>query len=204
MNFKILLFIVCVLTLILLTSCSTPSCPESCDDENSCTKDICNEETNFQCANKEISPCCGDKICEIDKKESHTTCISDCEYSFSSKSEFVNWYKSSMINEFISIGENQIDLLMMTKTGSFEYASTLAYDNKKKIQELENIFDKVAVPEGDSQEMLNHLRLEIEYFLKATELTKEYLETTDSNKLSLSNAYMDRAIEEVEKAHSYI
>lgn len=44
--------------------CNT--CPSDCDDENPCTKDECNKETNYECTYEEIGRCLsnGNGICE--------------------------------------------------------------------------------------------------------------------------------------------
>ena len=51
-------------------------CPESCDDNNFCTSDYCNETTNFECKHKQITPCCSNNICE--DTESSQKCPKDC------------------------------------------------------------------------------------------------------------------------------
>ena len=53
-----------------------PQCPESCDDGNKCTQDVCNEQTDFECRTVPISPCCGNGVCEQD--ETPAACASDC------------------------------------------------------------------------------------------------------------------------------
>jgi hypothetical protein len=52
-----------------------PSC--ICDDQDICTRDICDETTDFVCRNYPIVPCCGNKICE--SEETSADCQSDCE-----------------------------------------------------------------------------------------------------------------------------
>lgn len=51
-------------------------CPD-CDDNNPCTEDICNEGTNYECAYKVITPCCGNGECE--ETEDSESCPEDCE-----------------------------------------------------------------------------------------------------------------------------
>lgn len=51
-------------------------CPD-CDDNNRCTEDICNEGTNYECAYKVITPCCGNGECE--EMENNEDCPADCE-----------------------------------------------------------------------------------------------------------------------------
>jgi len=42
-----------------------PSCPDSCDDDNKCTKDFCSEYTDFTCVSEPIVPCDGNGVCEV-------------------------------------------------------------------------------------------------------------------------------------------
>jgi hypothetical protein len=53
------------------------TCPSSCNDNNSCTEDYCNNASGFKCENKKIAPCCGDTVCE--GNESYQTCPDDCQ-----------------------------------------------------------------------------------------------------------------------------
>jgi len=53
-----------------------PKCPESCDDANSCTQDICSKETNHKCSHNAIPNCCGNKNCEL--AEGYEICPADC------------------------------------------------------------------------------------------------------------------------------
>lgn len=48
-------------------------CPDSCNDFNECTDDYCSEQTNYECINEKITPCCGNGICEPDEQ-----CAKDC------------------------------------------------------------------------------------------------------------------------------
>lgn len=66
------LLIVIILSIVVLTGCTT--CPESCDDGNKCTEDFCSEQTNFTCVNKIITPCDGNKICEVGEFLVSTDC----------------------------------------------------------------------------------------------------------------------------------
>ena len=54
----------------------TKQCPPSCNDNNECTNDYCNEATNYQCKYDAIPNCCGNDIC--DANENYENCISDC------------------------------------------------------------------------------------------------------------------------------
>lgn len=52
-------------------------CPESCDDENSCTRDYCSFETGFECKHDKIRPCCGNGECEK-SEDLANECPEDC------------------------------------------------------------------------------------------------------------------------------
>jgi|GEM_PF-5710561 len=97
-----LVLVVAIIALFFLLS--GPTCPESCDDSNSCTADSCNERAgrcvhsplngnygacsgwvgvckrrtceNGMCVEKIRDDCCGNGICEAD--ESYETCEGDC------------------------------------------------------------------------------------------------------------------------------
>ena len=58
-------------------STQEPSCLASCDDENSCTKDYCSIDTNYECKHDVITPCCGNNACE--PAESYESCPKDCK-----------------------------------------------------------------------------------------------------------------------------
>ncbi|MBW2993892.1 hypothetical protein KY315_00555 [Candidatus Woesearchaeota archaeon] len=51
-------------------------CPESCDDGNPGTLDVCDESTNFRCEHRPIPNTCGNFIC--DAAENPCTCPEDC------------------------------------------------------------------------------------------------------------------------------
>lgn len=51
-------------------------CPD-CNDNDKCTADICNAGTNYECAYKVITPCCGNDECE--ESEDNDNCLADCE-----------------------------------------------------------------------------------------------------------------------------
>jgi len=82
-----------------------PKCPETCDDKNPCTKDLCDESTNYTCKHSNLNgdvedckglleicikstcvygkcsaikldECCGNEICE--PRETCATCPLDC------------------------------------------------------------------------------------------------------------------------------
>ncbi len=48
------------------------TCPETCDDNNTCTKDYCSPATNYECRHDEIKPCCGNNLCEENEELSNT------------------------------------------------------------------------------------------------------------------------------------
>ncbi len=52
------------------------SCPDSCDDNDKCTEEICSPDTNYECVYSPIIPCCGNDICE--SLESSESCAADC------------------------------------------------------------------------------------------------------------------------------
>ena len=51
-------------------------CPESCDDSDECTFDLCDKGTGYMCVNRPVRPCCGNGVCE--RGESYSTCSEDC------------------------------------------------------------------------------------------------------------------------------
>ncbi|MEE9323712.1 MAG: hypothetical protein V3U72_04160 [Candidatus Aenigmarchaeota archaeon] len=52
-------------------------CPESCDDDNPCTRDYCSLQTNFECSHDEIALCCGNGVCE-ESEDLANECPEDC------------------------------------------------------------------------------------------------------------------------------
>lgn len=68
-----LLIILFFLIVMFISGCA--SCPESCDDGNSCTKNFCSSETNFECVTEDILPCCGNNI--IEEGETCSSCPQD-------------------------------------------------------------------------------------------------------------------------------
>jgi len=54
-----------------------PKCPDSCDDNEPCTEDICGEETDYKCEHNVLTPCCGNMQCE--EGETPESCDQDCK-----------------------------------------------------------------------------------------------------------------------------
>ncbi len=73
--------ILSILAIILVSGCTLirPTCPETCDDGNPCTNDYCSNETNFQCKHDDVTPCCGDGICNESFGENYQECSEDCD-----------------------------------------------------------------------------------------------------------------------------
>jgi len=73
-------------------------CP-SCDDGNICTQDFCSSQTNFECVNKVLSPCCGDDICEppedVYKCDLDCKCTNECTLDKCDGFEFISCKKQS-------------------------------------------------------------------------------------------------------------
>jgi hypothetical protein len=53
-------------------------CPESCNDDNPCTRDYCSLQTNFECKHTGTKPCCGNGECE-ESEDLANECPEDCE-----------------------------------------------------------------------------------------------------------------------------
>src|SRR3989338_6096818 len=58
-------------------------CPLTCNDNNICTRDYCNDKTNFLCVNEQIKSCCGNDLCELG--ESTLICNQDCKEQIKEK-----------------------------------------------------------------------------------------------------------------------
>ena len=52
-------------------------CPASCDDNNTCTNDVCSAGTNFKCEHRPVANCCGNGICEP-SEDVNNICPQDC------------------------------------------------------------------------------------------------------------------------------
>jgi hypothetical protein len=64
-----------------LNNCPIPTinCPKSCDDNNNCTIDRCNAETNYTCTHSEKVPCEGNDICEEGEFPWSDDCPDSCK-----------------------------------------------------------------------------------------------------------------------------
>lgn len=51
-------------------------CPSNCNDNDACSQDICNKQTDFECRHVPITPCCGNGVCE--DSETPNSCSKDC------------------------------------------------------------------------------------------------------------------------------
>jgi hypothetical protein len=70
-------------------------CPDSCNDENLCTKDYCSEKTGHFCIHeKTTAACCGNNICDPD--ENSCKCPADCG---SCRGTFGEYMEFNCINE---------------------------------------------------------------------------------------------------------
>ena len=67
-----------VFALLIVSGCQI-KCPDTCDDIDACTEDICSEETGFECAYKEIFPCRGNGVCEEGEYDAVTADCPDCD-----------------------------------------------------------------------------------------------------------------------------
>jgi hypothetical protein len=55
-----------------------PKCPETCNDDNPCTIDLCSSETGYKCMNTVKLNCDGNSICEIGEYGKSADCP-DCD-----------------------------------------------------------------------------------------------------------------------------
>jgi len=99
----ILIFVIAIVVYFLILK----KCPASCDDNNSCTKDICSKETGYKCINQETKPCCGNNNCEK-PSESWSKCSEDCNKPSASElalllSDFPNGWEISSGGPLTSI-----------------------------------------------------------------------------------------------------
>ncbi|MBW2974472.1 hypothetical protein KY366_02025 [Candidatus Woesearchaeota archaeon] len=100
-------------------------CPLSCNDNDGCTNDYCNEQTNYLCRHDKVFPCCGNGICEDD--EDYSNCLSDCAVPEGKEEDIFKgkpiWEKLDMI----------ADIAKSDKKKAMEYCaaieqSTFRYD----------------------------------------------------------------------------
>ena len=74
-------------------------CPESCDDNNPGTEDVCNAGTRFFCEHRPIPGKCGNFVC--DGTENKCTCPQDCGLCSGDAGQFVSYQCSE--NQCITI-----------------------------------------------------------------------------------------------------
>ncbi len=105
MNAKLLMLPVLMAAVLLLAGCTSsplgPSCPSSCDDNNTCTQDYCNASTNGTCAHTSFdgfscnnaSGICKAGVC-VNKVVVTSTGSSDNRYEFR-KSDSDSYWRSA-------------------------------------------------------------------------------------------------------------
>ncbi len=76
-------------------------CPASCDDINDCTNDYCNDATHYECKHTQITPCCGNAICEF--KENYSNCPLDCKVPEEAKEDL---FKEKSVVEIIDLAKS--------------------------------------------------------------------------------------------------
>lgn len=86
-------------------------CPASCDDSDKCTVDSCSLQTGFECKNDEITPCCGNGVCDA-SEDAANACSDDCVVI--KMTDFIHSYSGSDFMEndtyvFIHTGSNETD-----------------------------------------------------------------------------------------------
>lgn len=99
-NFKNKIIILTLFSLVLIFISGCTSCPESCDDGNSCTNNYCSEETNYQCVTEDIIPCLGNNICE--EGEYGTADCPDCDDGNKCTNNYINYETLECITEEIA------------------------------------------------------------------------------------------------------
>ncbi len=119
-----------------------PVCPAICNDNDACTTDVCNEQTDYECRSVPIAPCCGNSLCETGETDS--SCPLDCKPQLSkeiqemiaSNSKIKSYkydYSDPTISLTFSIKGNltKISYLEPYYYGSFQYDTALLDDAKK-------------------------------------------------------------------------
>ena len=108
---------------------SKPKCPDSCDDGNPATEDVCDASTDYFCEHKAIAGQCGNAICE--SSEDKCTCEADCGpcsgdassslgYQCSSDSKCVTVLKPGLSQEPVSIFDDRnLNIFHLQNTVSF-------------------------------------------------------------------------------------
>lgn len=71
------MLILCIILVLFVSACS--KCPESCDDEKVCTRDVCSKDTKYECRHIPVPNCvCGNGDCDEAAGENQCTCAEDC------------------------------------------------------------------------------------------------------------------------------
>lgn len=107
-------------------------CPESCDDGNDATKDICGPQTNYFCKHEPIALKCGNFVCEPQAGENKCTCAQDCGPCAGPAGSFMSYscIKDSCkatINADVNIEEKTI--YDEKNIGPITFANTYSYNN---------------------------------------------------------------------------
>jgi len=115
------------------------SCPD-CDDANTCTSDYCSSETGFACVHDEITPCCGNGICE--DGEDTTNCANECPVCLAGPCETARFSYDSQIcitkdvvpccgNGICEVNETCTDDCIECLTDVECHESVFDYENQK-------------------------------------------------------------------------
>ena len=82
-------------------------CPDTCDDNNSCTNDTCSASTDFKCVHEDIAPCCGNGVCEK-SEDLANECPEDCtvldisDFQLSNEKAYMDGDKFQFIHTYSS------------------------------------------------------------------------------------------------------
>jgi hypothetical protein len=140
----------------------TPKCPESCDDGNPATKDVCSSATDYFCEHQPISGQCGNTICE--SSEDKCSCEEDCGPCIGDASEHLSYecisnkcstvLKPGVIQEPVSIFDDRnLKFFYLQNTYSFNNPFNV---NTDKISLDFNLFD---IGENYQDVTINSIRL---------------------------------------------
>lgn len=129
---RLFFFSVLILGILLFTSC-TKKCPQICSDGIDCTRDLCSEETNYQCIYEEIPDChCGNRQCEEALFENKCTCQKDCGVCSGQVNENVEY--RCVNDECLTAIKKSIEIVPVSKfnnyqVGNFKISVKLDYEN---------------------------------------------------------------------------